>query len=105
MEKTLPKSFEELIATHEKPILVDFWAEWCGPCRMLSPVIAQLSKEWQDKITVIKINTDEQSNIATKYNITGIPTVILFKDGKETKRISGALPLPRLKAEFESYLS
>lgn len=101
---TLPKTFEELLKSHEKPILVDFWAEWCGPCRMLSPVIAQLSKEWKDKVTVIKINTDEKPNIASKYQIHGIPTVILFKGGEEVKRISGALPLPRLKQEFESFV-
>lgn len=102
MEKELPKSFEELIKTHDKPVLVDFWAEWCGPCRMLSPIIEQLAGEWKDKITVIKINTDDNQVIAHKYNIQSIPTVILFKNGEVAKRVSGAMPLNQLKKQFES---
>ncbi|MCB1157777.1 MAG: thioredoxin [Leptospiraceae bacterium] len=104
MKQTLPTSFEELLATHDKPILVDFWAEWCPPCKMLSPVVEELSKEWKDKLTVIKINTDNKPAIAGKYGIRSIPTLILFKDGKEVKRVSGAMPLQKLKATFGSFV-
>jgi len=100
----LPGSFEELIRTHDKPILVDFWAEWCGPCRMVSPVVEQLAREWKGRITVIKINTDQKPEISASYNISGIPTIILFKNGKEAHRVSGALPLPALKSAFEKFL-
>lgn len=104
MNKNLPSSFEDLIATHPLPILVDFWADWCGPCRMVSPVVEQLAREWKGKVTVIKINTDEKQHIAASYQITGIPTIILFKNGKEVKRVSGALPYQALKSTFEPFL-
>jgi len=100
----LPKSFEDLIKTHDKPVLVDFWAEWCGPCKMVSPVVEQLAREWKGRVTVIKINTDEKQHVAARYHISGIPTIILFKNGKEVHRVSGALPLPALKSAFESLL-
>ena len=102
--KELPKSFSELIKNHDKPILVDFWADWCGPCKMLSPVIAELSKEWKDKVTVIKVNTDQKSDIATQYGIRSIPTVILFKNGNEAKRVNGVMSLAQLKKSFESLI-
>ncbi|HMV42546.1 MAG TPA: thioredoxin [Leptospiraceae bacterium] len=104
MNQDLPKSFFDLIATHDKPILVDFWAEWCGPCKMLSPVIQELAAEWKGKVTVIKINTDDKPNIAGHYSISSIPTVILFKNGKEVKRISGAMPLQQLKNSFGPFI-
>lgn len=102
--ETLPKTFEELIQTHEKPVLVDFWAEWCPPCKMLAPELEKLAKEWKEKVTIIKINTDEKQALANRYQISGIPTLILFKDGKEIKRTSGAMPVSALKQEFGSYL-
>ena len=103
-DMSLPGSFDVLLKTHDKPILVDFWAEWCGPCKMLSPVLEQLAKEWKGRITVIKINTDQKPEISSRYNISGIPTVIMFKNGKEVLRISGALPLPALKSAFERFI-
>jgi thioredoxin 1 len=103
-DPTLPKSFFELIETHDKPILVDFWAEWCGPCRMVGPVLKELSSEWKNRAVIIKINTDEKPDIAGKFGISSIPTLILFKNGKEVKRVSGALPLPQMRSAFESYL-
>jgi thioredoxin 1 len=100
----LPKTFEELIQTHDKPILVDFWAEWCPPCKMLGPELDKLAKEWKDQITIIKVNTDEKQNLANQYQISGIPTLILFKNGKEIKRSSGAMPLAGMKSTFGSFL-
>lgn len=102
--ENLPKTFDELINTHEKPILVDFWAEWCPPCKMLAPELEKLAKEWKDQVTIIKINTDEKQHLANRYQISGIPTLILFKDGQEVKRTSGAMPLQGLKSTFGSFL-
>lgn len=103
-ENYLPGSFDELIATHDKPVLVDFWAEWCGPCKMVSPVLEQLAQEWAGKVTVIKVNTDEKPDIAAKNHISGIPTIIMFKGGSEVHRVTGAMPLPRMKQEFETHI-
>ncbi|MCC5814563.1 MAG: thioredoxin [Leptospira sp.] len=104
MDNTLPKSFEELIQTHDKPILVDFWAPWCGPCRMVAPELEKLAQEWRGKASIIKINTDEKQALANRYHISGIPTLILFKDGKEVHRISGAMKSEDMKRVFGSYL-
>lgn len=104
METNLPKSFEELITTHDKPILVDFWAPWCGPCKMVGPELEKLAKDWKGKVSIIKINTDEKQEIAGKYKITGIPTLILFKNGKEVHRISGAMQSEELKRVFMNFI-
>ena len=104
MSTQMPKSFFELLETHDKPILVDFWADWCPPCKMLSPVMEELSKEWKEKVTVIKINTDAKPDIANRYGIQSIPTIILFKNGKEVKRTTGAMPLQKLKSVYEAFL-
>jgi len=95
----LPKSFDELIRTSQKPVLVDFWAEWCGPCRMVSPAVQKIASELKDKIITIKVNVDLKPHIAAKYQITGIPTIMLFKDGKIAMRLTGALPYEILKQE------
>lgn len=75
------ENFEEVLK-EEKEVLVDFWASWCGPCRMLAPVLEEFAEEHKDKLKVGKVNVDEQRNLATKYNITSIPTLILFKNGE-----------------------
>jgi thioredoxin len=103
-QENLPKSFFELIKTHDLPVLVDFWAEWCGPCRMVAPVLKELSTEWKNKVTIIKINTDEKPQIAGNYGISSIPTLILFKKGEEVKRVSGALPIQQMRSTFGPYL-
>lgn len=76
------KNFEEEVLKEEKLVLVDFWATWCGPCQMLAPVLAEFAEEHKDKIKVGKVNVDEQRDLAIKYNITSIPTLILFKNGE-----------------------
>ncbi len=100
----LPRSFEDLIQTHQGPILVDFWAEWCGPCKMVAPVVEELAKNWKGRILVIKINTEEKPHIAARYGVYSIPTLILFKGGREIKRVIGAMPYPALKSQLEPYL-
>ncbi len=76
------KNFEEEVLKEEKLVLVDFWATWCGPCQMLAPVLAEFAEEHKDKLKVGKVNVDEQRDLAIKYNITSIPTLILFKNGE-----------------------
>lgn len=76
------KNFEEVVLKEEKLVLVDFWATWCGPCQMLAPVLAEFAEEHKDKLKVGKVNVDEQRDLAIKYNITSIPTLILFKNGE-----------------------
>lgn len=97
--------FMEFLQTQNKPVLADFWAEWCGPCRTMAPVLSDLAKEWKEKVTVVKINTDQKPHLAQRFQITGIPTFILFKDGKIVHRFSGAIPLSQLKRELEPWLS
>ncbi len=86
-------------------VMVDFWAVWCGPCRMVAPTIEELAKEYSGKIKVTKLNTDENPDIASRYKIMGIPTIIFFKNGQEADRIVGAVPKPQLKAKIDSLLS
>ncbi|NCN11545.1 MAG: thioredoxin [Leptospira sp.] len=104
MNETLPKSFNDLINQHDKPILVDFWAPWCGPCKMLGPELEKVAADWKDQLTIIKLNTDEKPEIANQFNITGIPTMILFKEGKEVHRVSGAMPKEQIKSKFKDFI-
>lgn len=86
-------------------VMVDFWAVWCGPCRMIAPAIEELAKEYAGKIKVGKLNTDENPEVATKYKIMGIPTVMFFKDGQKVDQVVGAVPKPQLKAKIDTLLS
>lgn len=103
-KQAFPKSFEDLIVSHDKAILVDFWAEWCPPCKMMNPLLTQLSGEWKEKLTIVKINIDEQPFLASRYGISSIPTMILFKNGKEVRRVVGAMSLSNLKKSLETEL-
>ncbi len=88
---TLTQSnFAEEIATSDKPVLVDFWAEWCGPCKMLAPILDEVAGENSDKITVAKVNVDENPDLARQFDIMSIPTLIVFKDGQPAHRFQGA---------------
>lgn len=105
MKQNLPKSFNELIQQAETPVLVDFWAEWCGPCKTVSPTIARLASEFKGKMLTVKVNVDEKAQIATQYQISGIPTIMLFHKGKILMRLTGAYPYEALKAEVQRHLT
>jgi thioredoxin 1 len=93
-------SFEGDILKSEKPVLVDFWAPWCGPCRSVAPLVDDLATQYRDKLKVAKINVDESSQVAMKYQVTSIPTFILFKNGEVADRVLGALP----RSEFVKFI-
>jgi len=97
-------NFEEEVLKSASPVLVDFWAEWCGPCRMIAPLIEEIAKDYQGKLKVAKLNVDEEREIALKYSIRSIPTLILFKEGKPAEQIIGALPKSALKSKIEGVL-
>ncbi len=88
----------------DKPVLVDFWAEWCGPCRMIAPTVEAIAEEYKDKAGVYKMNVDENPNVPQQYGIRGIPTLILFKGGQEQERIVGAVSKDSLTKVIEKYV-
>ena len=88
----------------DKPVLVDFWAEWCAPCRAIAPALEELEKELGDKIKFAKLNVDENTDIATEYNIASIPTLVIFKNGQEVDRLIGAAPKSKIKEFIERNL-
>jgi thioredoxin 1 len=86
-------------------VMIDFWAAWCGPCRIISPTVEELAKEYSGKIKVLKLNTDDNSEIASRYKIMGIPTIMFFKDGLKIDQIVGVVPKQHLKAKIDSFLT
>lgn len=98
------ETFDSVVLGSDKPVLVDFWAEWCGPCRMISPVLEELSNEYGDKITVAKVNVDFEPDLAMRYNVTGIPLVGLFQGGQLVKQLVGARPKASYLEELADYL-
>ena len=98
-------TFTETIATSDKPILVDFWAEWCGPCRAVGPILEEISNEYGEKLKIVKLNTDNESAIAIKYGITSIPAMYVFVNGEVVKTIVGARPKPAMLKELEPYIA
>ncbi len=94
------QEFDQLVASSEVPVVVDFWAPWCGPCRMVGPVLEKLAADHPDKITVVKVNVDENSELAGRFSVMSIPTVILFKNGQLDKQLVGARGQKDYEAEF-----
>jgi thioredoxin 1 len=99
------KSFSELIKNSPVPVLVDFYADWCGPCKTLSPIVQQVASDLHGRVKVIKVNVDKNQSAAMKYGIKGIPTLILFREGKILWRQSGAMPKKALHDSIEKYLN
>jgi len=99
LTKNLPKSFNELIQQSEIPVVVDFWADWCGPCKMVSPALEKLAQEFKGKLMVIKINVDKKPQISAQYQVQSIPTIMMFHKGNQKMRLVGALPYESIKQE------
>ena len=98
------KNFEAEVVKSQLPVLVDFWAEWCGPCKMIAPIIDQISVELQGKLKVAKVNVDESSELAGRFNVMSIPTLLIFKNGQPVEQIVGAMPKDRLLAKLTPHL-
>jgi thioredoxin 1 len=98
------KDFAEDVLLSDIPVLVDFWAEWCGPCKMIAPILDELSVELESSLKIVKINADDNTSLIAEFSIRSIPTMIIFVGGKELKRITGAKPKPALLVELEEVL-
>ncbi|TYD00530.1 thioredoxin [Arthrobacter echini] len=97
-------SFEADVLQSDKPVIVDFWAEWCGPCRMLSPILDDIAADHADKVNVVKVNVDDNPSISAKYGITSIPAVYVFQGGEVAAKSIGAKPKQVLEQEFAAFL-
>ena len=97
-------NFEEEVKNSTVPVLVDFWAPWCGPCRKLSPVVDELSEEYDGKIKVGKVNTDENLKVTQEFSISGIPCVLIFKDGQAVERLVGLMQKTQIVSNIEKYI-
>jgi thioredoxin 1 len=99
------QNFEQDVLKSDIPVLVDFWAEWCGPCRMIAPSVDAIAEEFAGKLKVFKLNVDQEATLASKYGVMSIPTLIIFKGGSVAEQIVGALPKQKLVEKIQPHLS
>lgn len=104
-EITSSKEFDEVVLSSAKPVFVDFWAEWCGPCRMVGPVVEELSQEFGDVVDFVKVNVDQNNDLAQKYNVFSIPTLAIFKDGKAISQKVGAASKESFRAMINGQIN
>jgi thioredoxin 1 len=97
-------NFEEIVLKSDKPVIVDFWAEWCGPCRMIGPIVEELSEDYKDQIVCTKLDVDSNPGVASKYGIRNIPTILFFKDGEIVDKQVGAVPKSNLESKLKPLL-
>jgi thioredoxin 1 len=105
IDEVTDSNFQAEVIESEVPVLVDFWAPWCGPCRMVAPVVEEIAEEKGDQLKVVKLNIDDNQNTAIQFNVMSIPTLILFRNGEVAKTVVGAVPKRKLEAELEPALA
>ena len=98
------QTFDKIVLESDIPVLVDFWAAWCGPCRMVAPVLDEIAKEHEGKILIAKVDVDNEPTLAAKYRITSIPAMKVFKNGEEVRELIGAMPKPMIEQQLEGIL-
>ena len=103
-EKVTSANFKSVVLESKVPVVVDFWAEWCGPCRAVAPVLEEISNEYSSKIKIVKINTDEEPQLAMQYGVSSIPNMSVFQKGEVVKAIIGAKPKPVLLKELDEFI-